>query len=444
MIKKGFTLLLIFQFSSILGQKTLEQIIDEIPFSTDYYSPFSYYDSAEKKQGFSIQNETQVLKRLKLEPLEHSEYYITGKYEINNLIVLFFSKYRISEDIHFAILLDKSLNTIDQLNETAYTNDEGFYGVNSWTDYNIITTNIHNIYNKPEYRIQKFSITNKGFKPIKDQVVIKTPSGIRIRNEPTTNSTIVTSAPNLEVYNYLSHDYDIDSTSVFDNGKYLKNYWLKIATKDSLQQLGYVFGAFAKRHIELITNAYKMNMDEISKEDFNAEETQKKNSPSNEKITDIEKIRKILKTQLIGENDEDGFYRTKKIIADNGKEVSAYFDECGIIAYYPKYHCLLLECGHSSDYLINLKNGEDDVNRIGNPDYYLPSPEHTFRLNGYYNGQSNTHFLEKTNINEGPEYMASLSSLIPLDYIEKLFWKNDTTIFLKIEKMYYKIQLQKL
>lgn len=444
MTKTILLLLFFFHFQSILGQKTLEQIIDETPFSTGYYSPFSYYDSAEKKQGISIQNETQILKRLKLEPLKQSEYYITGKYEINNLIVLFFSKYWVYEDVHFAILLDKSLNIIDKLNETAYTNEEGFYEVNSWTDYNIITTNIHNIYNNPEYTIKKYSITNKGFKAIKNQVIITTPSGIRIRNEPTTNSTVVTSAPNLKVFDYLPSNYEIDSTSVFDNGKNLKNYWLKIATKDSLQQLGYVFGAFAKRHIELITNEYKMNMNEISKEDFNAEETQKKNSPSNEKITDIETIRKVLKTQLIGENDEDGNYRIKKIIADNGQEASAYFDECGILAYYPKYHYLLLECGHSSDYLINLKNGEDDVNRIGNPDYYLPSPENTFRLNGYYSGQSNIHFLEKTNINEGPEYMISISSLISLDYIEKLFWKNNNTLFLKIEKMYYKIQLQKL
>ena len=79
MIKKIILLVLFIQFQSVLGQKTLEQIIKEIPFSINYYSPFSYYDSAEKKQGVSIQNQTQILKKLKLEPLEHGEYYLTGK-----------------------------------------------------------------------------------------------------------------------------------------------------------------------------------------------------------------------------------------------------------------------------------------------------------------------------------------------------------------------------
>lgn len=291
MIKKGIILLLIFQLQSVLGQKTLEQIISEAPFEKGFYSPFSYADTAGEKQGFSIQNETQILKRLKLKPLTHSEYYVTGKYEINNLIVLFFSEYRDSEDIHFAILLDKSLNIIDKLDQTAYDNAEGFYGSNSSVDYNIITTSINNIYNNPEYITEKYTITNKGFKAIKNQVIIKTPSGIRIRKKPTTNSAVVTSAPNLEVFDYLSHDYEIDSTTVFDNGKYLKNYWIEIATKDSVRQLGYVFGAFAKRHQELFTNEYKIVLDEISKDDFEIEESKKQNIPLVEKITDIKKYR---------------------------------------------------------------------------------------------------------------------------------------------------------
>ncbi|WP_036155227.1 hypothetical protein [Maribacter forsetii] len=444
MQKTILLLLVVFQFQSVLGQKTLEQLINEIPLSTGYYSPFSYYDSAGKKQGFSVQKETNVLKRLKLKPLKHSEYYITGKYEINNLTVLFFSEYWDTEDTHFAILLDKSLHIIDRIDETAYDNAEGFYGVNSSIDYNILTINTHNIYNKPENVIKKYSITNKGFKPIKNQVIIKTPSGIKIRNKSTIQSALIAKAANLTVFDYLSIDGNIDSTSVFDNGKYLKNYWLKIATKDSLQQLGYVFGAFAKRHIEMITNDYKVIIDEISKEDFNTAEHHKKSKPYAEKITDIKKIKTILKNQLIGETHENGYYTIKKILTDNGKEISSYLDECEITAYYPKYHYLLLECGHSSDYLIKLKNGEDDINRIGNPDYYTPSPQNTFRFNGYYSGQSNVHFLEKNIVNDEPEYMLSMSSILALDYIENYFWIDNTTMFLKIEKIYYKMKLQEI
>ncbi|WP_378174048.1 SH3 domain-containing protein [Aquimarina sp. SS2-1] len=444
-MKKAIILLLIFQFQSVIGQKTFEQIIDETPLYENYYSPFSYSDRAEKKQGVSIQNETQILRRLELPLLKNREYYITGKYEINNLIVLFFSEYSVSENIHFAILLDKSLNIIDRLKETAYDNDEGFYGVNSWIDYNILTVNIHNIYNNPEYVKKQYSITDRGFIPIKNQVIIKTPSGIRIRNKPTTNSAIVATAPNLKVFDYLSSNSEVDSTSVFDNGKYLKNRWLKIATKDSIQQLGYVFGAFAKRHMEMITNDYKVILDEISKEEFHQQQGENHSNPSVKKITDLKKIQSILKNQLIGEYDEEDNFNIKKVLTDNGKEVSGFYEEeCVISAYYPQYHYLLFECGHASDYLINLKNGEDDINRIGNPDYYLSSPQKTFRLNGYYSGQTNVHFLEKNNKNAAPEYLFSISSLIQSDYLEKYFWKDDNTILLKVEKMYYKIQLQKL
>ena len=443
MIKKTLAIVLFFQFNSVFGQNTLEQIIDKVPFYDSYYSPFSYFDQAGKKQGLLINDNTQVLKKLRLKPLDYSKYYITGKYEINNLLVLFLSEYWDTEDSHFAILLDKSLNVIDRLNETAYDNAEGFYGVRSYVDYNIITTTIHNIYNNPKYVRTQYSITNKGFKAIKNQVVIKTPSGIRVRKEATTNSTIVTSAPNSSVFNYLSRNYDIDS--IIDNGTYLKNCWLKIALKDSLKQLGYVFGAFAKQHIELTTNDYKVVLDEISKEDFDIENIKKKNQPSVDKITHIKKIRTILKHQLVEEyNETYDYYVIKNILADNGKEIDQYLDECEITGYFPKHHYLLLECGHSSEYIINLKNGEDDINRIGNPDYYLPSPKNTFRLNGYYSGQSNVHFLEKNNKNAPPEYLFNISSLIPLDYIEKYFWRDDTTLFLKIEKIYYKIQLQKI
>jgi len=444
MIKKGLVLLLFFQFQLIWGQTTLAEIINEIDLEKTYYSPFSIYDKAGEKQGRFLNNEIEVLVKLNLETIDNREYYLTGKYEINNLTVLFISKYWDSEDAHFAILLDESLKVIDKLDQTAYSNDEGFYNVRSYIDYNILTKTIHNSYNNPKYVRKKYSITNKGFKAIKNQVIIKTPSGIRIREKPTTKSTVVTSAPNLSVFDYLSYESEIDSTSVFDNGKYLKNYWVEIAAKDSLQQLGYVFGAFAKRHIEVTTNDYKIIFDEISKEDFQKAESNKQSTPSIEKITDVKKIKSILGEQLIGFYDQHDFFNITKILTDNGKEFKTDLDECNIFAYYPSYHYLLLECGHSSDYLINLKNGDDDVNRIGNPDYYLPSPQNTFRLNGYYSGQSNVHFLEKNNVNAAPEYLFYVSSLIPIDYIEKYFWTDNYTIFMEIEKDHYKIQLQKI
>jgi len=445
MMKTILPLLLLLQFQCVLGQKTLEQIISEVQFTSDNNSTFHYYDSAKENQGVSIQNETQILKQLHLKPSDQSEYYLTGKYDINDLIVLFISKYRSSENHHFAILLDTSLNVIDRLDETAYYNDEGFYDVKSWISYNIFSRHIHNIYNNPEYVTKRYSISASGFIPIKNQVIINTPSGIRIRNKPTINSAIVASAPNLEVFDFLSTDSGEDSTAVVDNGKQLKNHWLKIATKDSLQQLGYVFGAFAKRHIEVVTNEYKVMLDEISKEEFNREEAKKYNNPIVEKIKDVKHIKRVLQHQLNGEFDKNEFFSINKIVTDNGKElIGDYFEDCDITAYYPAYHYLLLECGHSSDYLIDLKNGKDVTQLKGNPDYYVPSPQNTFRLNGYYNGQSNVHYLEKNTNNGTPEYFLDVSSFISAPYIKKYFWIDDNTFLIKVESEIYRIQLQKL
>jgi len=380
MIKKGLILLLLFQLQFVLAQKTLEQVIDEVPFSGNHYSPYSYSDGAGKIQGFSINDEQAVLNRLKLEPLEHAEYYITGKYEINGLLLLFFSKYWDTEDVHFAILLDKSLH-------------------------------------------------------------INTPSGIRVRTEATTNSEVVTSAPNAAVFDYLSRGNYIDSTSVYDNGKYLKDYWLQIADKDSLHQLGYIFGAFAKRRKELVIDDYKVVLEEISKEEFYKAERERVPKPSIEKVTDIKKIKTILKDQFIIKYDDESYPRVEKVVGDNGKEIDMYFDECDVIAYYPEYRYLLFECGHSSESIIDLKNGNDDIDNIGNPDYYLPSQKNTFSLKGYYTGQSFVHFLEKNITNSPSELLFSLSDFVELDYIENYFWKDDHTLFLLIHEEYYKVEI---
>ncbi|WCM42682.1 SH3 domain-containing protein [Flavobacterium sp. CBA20B-1] len=419
--------LLSFQF--VFGQKTLKQIITEIP-SKNYFE-------AGKKQGISLQNEPLILKKLALEPLKEKEYFITGKYEINDQIVLFISKYWITEDIHSAILLDKSLNLIDKIDEVAYNNAEGFREVKSNVDYNILTIGMHNIYHNPNYTRKKYSITNNGFKEIQDQVIITTQpnSGVNIRNKPTLNGEIIDYAPNLTRFNFLSIHYSENWNN--------KNHWIEIAETGYSHSKGYVFSEFTNRHIEVISNEHKIIIDEISKDEFLKYEAYITPKPSVEKITDIDLIVSRLNKNLKGKF-EDDYYIIEKIIAENGIEITSDLLECGVSAYYPAYHYLLLECGHSSNYLVNLKNGKDDINRIGNPDSYLPSPQNTFRLNGYYNGQASTHFLEKTNANSKPEYLLDFSSILALDYIEKYFWINDSTLVFKIEQNQYKLQIQHL
>ena len=54
----------------------------------------------------------EILERLRLESSQFEEYYMTGKYLINELTVLILSHYWETEDRHLALLLDKSLHPI--------------------------------------------------------------------------------------------------------------------------------------------------------------------------------------------------------------------------------------------------------------------------------------------------------------------------------------------
>ena len=151
-MKNVFLLLLLFQFNTSLGQKTLEEVLVEIQEIESYYSSTSYVDDVGEMKGISIHNEQLILDHLQLDPIEYGEYFLTGKYEINGLIVVFIANYADNETSHFALLLDGSLNLIDRLEETAYWNAEGSYGADTYIAYNIVTITTYHSLSRPELR----------------------------------------------------------------------------------------------------------------------------------------------------------------------------------------------------------------------------------------------------------------------------------------------------
>lgn len=74
------------------------------------------------------------------------------------------------------------------------------------------------------------------------------------------------------------------------------------------------------------------------------------------------------------------------------------FGFIGYVKYYPEEDILLLEGGHTSDYVIDLKTGSSNIDTIGNPMYIFPSKDKKFRLNGWFPGQEcSEYFIQQRN-----------------------------------------------
>ncbi len=174
-----------------------------------------------------------------------------------------------------------------------------------------------------------------------------------------------------------------------------------------------------------------------------------------EKITDFKVVKKLL-NGLIEFEEKENDVAIHKITFRNGIVWNSQNEEEFFVAYYPSEDIILLEGGHSSDISFNLKNGKE-TEETGNPDYLKPSPNKTFRLNGFYEGQECvTYFIEKNN-NGQFQKVIPLSELfnkngnVTICSAQEVFWKNDFTLFLKenaaydktgkLKTRYYKISI---
>lgn len=156
-----------------------------------------------------------------------------------------------------------------------------------------------------------------------------------------------------------------------------------------------------------------------------------------QKISDLDSIKRILKNRVVwGDNENDDFI--KSIVTEKGQKLilNDKSNDCGFSegwsGYYPEYDILVLEGGHSSDMCFSIKTGETDLT-IGNPEYIIPSPKNTYRLNGSFGGQECISYFFQKKDNEKFIYLTEFGWDYDICEFEEFYWINENE-FIYIKK----------
>lgn len=124
------------------------------------------------------------------------------------------------------------------------------------------------------------------------------------------------------------------------------------------------------------------------------------------------------------------------------------FSEIGIIAYYPEYHFLHMEGGHSSEMGVNVLTGED-ILEVGNPATQLYSPNRKFRFSDVFSGQECSTFIFQK-IEDGEMIkLFEIDDFNILCYYIESFWTDDYNLYYKTDvysnaHRHYKLAVEKL
>ncbi len=157
------------------------------------------------------------------------------------------------------------------------------------------------------------------------------------------------------------------------------------------------------------------------------------------KITDLNSIKKKLKNRVTWVTSfEDEAYKREdaiqSIITNNGQKLvinqmsNEYGFDKDFSGYYPKYDILVFEGGHASDACFSIKTGAMQ-STVGNPDYIIPSPKNTYRLNGYESGQECIlYFFQKK---EKGEFIYLTDFNIACHFVD-FYWIDEITFIYSI------------
>ncbi len=231
--------------------------------------------------------------------------------------------------------------------------------------------------------------------------------------------------------------------------KRIKGKWVKIKYNNYLYLLpkktkheqyegeGYVFDAYLKKKKE---GREEIDTFKITEKEFiRLRGKRTAFFQKSEKITDLNSIKKRLKNRVtwITSFEDEAYKREdaiKSIITNKGKELiinqmsNDYGFNKDFSGYYPKYDILVLEGGHSSDACFSIKTGATQ-STVGNPDYIIPSPKNTYRLNGYESGQECIlYFFQKK---EKGEFIYLTDFNIACRFVD-FYWIDETTFIYSI------------
>lgn len=238
---------------------------------------------------------------------------------------------------------------------------------------------------------------------------------------------------------------------IIDNGKQIKGRFVKIKYNNytclviektkAFEAEGYVFDGYLKKQ----KNDDLIDITKIDKKKFTelslnvAQEIQKPKMVKN-----LDSVKAILKNRVkwVTEFEIDTYERDdiiESITTENGQKL-VFNQSCvdfgfleGYSGYYPDYDILFLEGGHSIDVCFSIKTGETEQT-IGNPEYIIPSPKNSYRLNGIFGGQECVSYFLQKKENGKFVYLTELSDDICI--FKNFYWITETKfIYSKINYM---------
>ena len=251
---------------------------------------------------------------------------------------------------------------------------------------------------------------------------------------------------------------------ITDDGKQLKGNWVKIKynnynysiskNKEKSDTEGFVFDAFIK---PMKRKNLAIKIDTLTKEMFlELQEKHPSRKKVYQKIKDLATIKTLLKDRVLWQkwyrdyegNLYEGPETVKTIITKNNQKLLLNTDGTdvgfsdGYSGYYPALDILVLEGGHSSDVCYSIKFG-GETETVGNPEYIIPTPKDTFRLNGYFPGQECvSYFLEKKEEDEFVFFsVLDLWQDCDVCYFKEFYWISETEFI--YSKMSYNNKTEK-
>ena len=275
-----------------------------------------------------------------------------------------------------------------------------------------------------------------------EQYLINAESGLNVREKPNVSSAKVAKIPYGVLVDKIE-DTAIPLT-VYDNGTPVMGKWVKIRydnylylvskEKQQIRKEGYVFDGYLKQYNNPNLKITTQKISELAYTKIVS--TLPKATQAYKKIGSLDSVKTVLKDRVTWKNSDDKERYSRDDVIESITLVSGqklllnqdsndYGFSKGWSGYYPDLDILVLEGGHSSDMVLNIKTGESN-NSVGNPEYLIPSPTNKYRLNGYHSGQECVIYSLQKKIDGKFIYLGKVNPDYDICIFHNFKWVSDT------------------
>ncbi|QXP54141.1 SH3 domain-containing protein [Cellulophaga sp. HaHa_2_1] len=282
---------------------------------------------------------------------------------------------------------------------------------------------------------------------------INAENGLNVRSESSLSSKKLNKIPFGTLVEKTS---DTDKyLTINDNGNKVKGKFVKIKYTNEdyflpeekndtgyvIYREGYVFDAFLTKQ----TNNDLVQIEKIEKSEyFKLLKQANKINSKTKKISDLDSVKIILKNKVewFSESEMKNAIvnnAIKSITLTNGRKLLFNINvvDFGFLeeysGYYPEYDILVLEGGHSSNVCFSLETGGTEQS-IGNPEYIIPSPKDSYRLNGSFGGQTCISYFFQKKINGKFTYLTEFNTEVESCSFKEFYWINENTFIYRISE----------